>query len=518
MNSSIQELAQLMQERQKHRETPYVLLLGSSLSLTPSVRRYFAGTEEWETFWKKMERTAPTSRKALLKEPLDALGLEPGYQAIARLAETGYFDLVLTLNVDDALDDAVRPLPAYQSVLLIYDGSNAAQIVKALSRDTPRVKVVKLRGDINAQALPLTVTGTFEFPNDLARCVSEWLKRDTILVGDIPYDIDVQRCITQSDSALWCILPAEPVGDSFIIRVKRVRPFGEIITGMDAEFNAFFTALAEKVLEEKVKEGDQIEVYERSAISLAKCLPGDGQLLGDSDYREIEAEIAKEMREPDERLPSGEQPSLLVDSDYEKIEKDITEEMRKEVEASQEQTTVAMKELESIGDSDYREIEAEIVKEMREPDGRSLSCEQPIPPGYSHFERIAEEGSAPLISPDGLWGLLSHYPMAWFAIGVAIVVIITVLFFEPLFCVLEFRLTDATVALIALLALGVAGITFRIAPPQIDKVLQCLYGGVAVTLIIVVIAMRFLPPPSQESCFPTRVLTPTVAPAPTYTR
>jgi hypothetical protein len=248
MNPSIQKLAQLMQERQEQGEIPYVLLLGSSLSLTPAVRYAFAGTEDWEAFWKEMQCRAPTERKALLKKPLDALGLEPGYQAMAQLAEAGYFNLILTLNVDDAIDDAVRPLPADQSTLQIYDGSNTAQVIATLSRTRPRLKVVKLRGDINAQALPLTDTGQFEFPENLERSVSEWLKHDMILVGDIPYDTDVQRCIKQSTGALWCILPAEPASDSFMRRVKRVRPSGEIITGAEAGFNAFFTGLAERLL------------------------------------------------------------------------------------------------------------------------------------------------------------------------------------------------------------------------------------------------------------------------------
>jgi len=255
MNPFIEKLAQLMQVRQELGEPPYVLLLGSSLSLTPAVRRAFARTEDWETFWKEMQRASPTERKALLKKPLDVLGLERGYQAMAQLAGAGYFHLILTLNVDDAIDDVVRPLPADQSVLLIYDGNNTAQIVETLSRVTPRLKVVKLRGDINAQALPLTDTGQFEFPNDLEQTISEWLERDAILVGDIPYDTDVQRCIRRSSGALWCVLPNEPASEGFIKRVKRVRPSGEIITGAEVEFNAFFTTLAER-LEFKGPVGD----------------------------------------------------------------------------------------------------------------------------------------------------------------------------------------------------------------------------------------------------------------------
>jgi hypothetical protein len=156
-----------------------------------------------------------------------------------------------------------------------------------------------------------------------------------------------------------------------------------------------------------------------------------------------------------------------------------------------------------LGDSDYREIAEEIAEEMKES---AESARHKLP--------------APLLLPSlsDLWDQLSRKPIAWLAIGVVVVVIITVLFFDPLRCVLEFRLTEATVALITLLAFGVASMTFSIAPPQTDKVLKNLYGGFAVTLIIVVIAMKCLPPPSEEGCgFATRVATLTVAPTPTYT-
>jgi hypothetical protein len=155
-----------------------------------------------------------------------------------------------------------------------------------------------------------------------------------------------------------------------------------------------------------------------------------------------------------------------------------------------------------LGDSDYREIAEEIAEEMKE------SAESP---------RHKLSALPPLPSLSDLWDLLSRYSIAWFAIGAVFVVIITFLFFEPLRCILEFRLTEATVALITLLAFGVASMTFSIAPPQTDKVLKNLYGGFAVTLIIVVIAMKCLPPLSEKGCFPARLPSLTATPTPTCT-
>jgi hypothetical protein len=250
MKPSIQTLMQLMRDRKEQETFPYVLLLGSSLSLTPAVRSSLSGAEDWETFWKEMDRRSPTERRAWLKRPLDELGLEPGYQAMARLAEAGYFNLILTLNVDDTIDNALKTrLSASEYHIWVRGQVSNHEIVAALDLPTPRLKVFKLRGDINIGALSLTDTEQFEFPGDLGQSVSELLERDTILVGEIfSHDTDVQRCIKKSNSALWCILPDEPSHDSFIGRTKRSRSYVEIITGPDAEFNMFFTALAESLL------------------------------------------------------------------------------------------------------------------------------------------------------------------------------------------------------------------------------------------------------------------------------
>ena len=52
--------------------------------------------------------------------------------------------------------------------------------------------------------------------------------------------------------------------------------------------------------------------------------------LDDFDYREIAEEIAEEMKEPGERLLSGEQPGPLGDSDYREIAEEIAEETKGE--------------------------------------------------------------------------------------------------------------------------------------------------------------------------------------------
>jgi len=86
--------------------------------------------------------------------------------------------------------------------------------------------------------------------------------------------------------------------------------------------------------------------------------------------------------------------------------------------------------------------------------------------------------------------LLSLPLAAWGVLGFGVTVLITFLFSQPLRCVLEFRMTEATVALIGLLAAGAGMVFSKIAPQRIREALQGFYGGLAVTLLVVVAARR----------------------------
>jgi AAA+ ATPase superfamily predicted ATPase len=239
------QLAHLIRTRHETNAQPYLLLLGSSLSLTPEVRRAVCESDDWEAFWTTMQRRSTAECRALMASPLAGLNLAPGYRCLAELAQAGYFNIILTANIDDALDNALRILPPSKCKVLCYGQTSAQEITTALSQTVPRIKATKLRGDVNAYKLPLTPGGQFEFPAELEEAVERLLSQDTVLVGDIPYDTDIQRCIRRGDGALWVVVPEEPQPGSFLYNAKQARPKGEVITGPGAEFGPFFRALVE---------------------------------------------------------------------------------------------------------------------------------------------------------------------------------------------------------------------------------------------------------------------------------
>ena len=243
---AIRQLANLIRALHEAGERPCILLLGSSLSLTPEIRHAVCESYDWETFWALMEVCSFTERRALMVSLLAGLNLAPGYRCLAELVQVGYFDIILTANVDDALDNALRILPAHECTVLCHGQISAQEIAAALSRRAPRVKAIKLRGDINAYKLPLTPEGQFEFSKELEEAVERLLSQDTIVVGDISHDTDIQRCIREGEGALWIVAPEAPRPGSFLYNATQSRP-GKVISGPEAEFVSFFSALAREL-------------------------------------------------------------------------------------------------------------------------------------------------------------------------------------------------------------------------------------------------------------------------------
>jgi hypothetical protein len=76
--------------------------------------------------------------------------LAKGYRALTRLLAAVYPEVVFTLKVDDTLDDELRALKADEYQIRVYSEVTNAELVAALEYRSPRVKVLKLRGDISS--------------------------------------------------------------------------------------------------------------------------------------------------------------------------------------------------------------------------------------------------------------------------------------------------------------------------------------------------------------------------------
>jgi len=110
---------------------------------------------------------------------------------------------------------------------------------------------------------------------------------------------------------------------------------------------------------------EDLAVIVREIAGIIEKTDNSPNAITTSSYREIAEEIAEVMKEPDERLLTGEQSGPLDDSDYREIAEEIAEVMKEP-----DERLLSSEQPRPLGDSDYREIADGIAEETKERDER----------------------------------------------------------------------------------------------------------------------------------------------------
>jgi len=242
----IKRLANLMRQRKAAGEPSYVLVLGAGATLSSGCRAMSAvvqavvGHYDLKQFFEIMDNLSETERytrlQAFFQEPYPS----SGYRRLAELAKVGYFDVILSSNFDFLLENAFTEvgLKAEDVEVLINGRESEDYILKALERRTPRVKLLKLHGDLKARNMAFTPKEIFEFGQKVENVLVKYLNGDVVIIGHEMRDDDINRCIRKDGGAIWYVHPEEPTVDSFIWRAMQVRP-STVISGEPAQFDNF---------------------------------------------------------------------------------------------------------------------------------------------------------------------------------------------------------------------------------------------------------------------------------------
>lgn len=276
---SVTPLVNLMRARLQGEESPYVLVLGEGASLgsvrasmaqvvgdivmdvsSPSMR-FLSWGEKLQRFFEIVHGLSATERYSLLKRYYEGLEPSVGYMSLARLIRAGYFDTVFTTNLDNMLEEALRrthvPFADYR-ILVVEDEYSVPVVFEALKHRTPRVKIVKLHGDINARKFVFTPKEIFALCNAYERPLAEYLRGDVILVGHEVRDEDVTLCFGRDGGSLWYVHQDKPSLDLVINRMPRLARFAQqLICGDNGHFDRFFSLLGRELLGEEVKQTDE---------------------------------------------------------------------------------------------------------------------------------------------------------------------------------------------------------------------------------------------------------------------
>jgi hypothetical protein len=221
-------IVNLLKARLESGETPYTLVLGESASvnlgcspiiqvvqlISSNATSGFAKFSPWDNkvtyFFDFLQNLSPTERYTILRKYYENLTPSIGYVSLAKLIKLGYFELVLTTNIDTMLEDALRSQEFTDFQTVVIDDEMTTEKLETLLRArTPKVKIIKLHGDIHARKFVFTPKEILTNINAVEKLLSQILIEDTIIVGHSSRDEDLTRCIGTDGGSLWYVNPSK---------------------------------------------------------------------------------------------------------------------------------------------------------------------------------------------------------------------------------------------------------------------------------------------------------------------
>jgi len=245
-------LAELMRSRRESGEPPYVLVLGSGTSVTLGcsamrhVVKAIAGSDDLERFYETLNGLSPLERYVILKKHFAQAGVSPGYRRLAELVKKGFFAVIFTTNVDPFLEDSLTDskLRADDFEVLICGEQSSTGILDALERAQPRIKIVKLHGDVPSRSFAFTPSEISLRGSEGERVLRRYLGRDLLIVGHGVRDYDVNRAIEREGGSIWYVGERAPSMDNPIYQAMKARGTPtNVISGEFGLLDRFFEAL-----------------------------------------------------------------------------------------------------------------------------------------------------------------------------------------------------------------------------------------------------------------------------------
>jgi hypothetical protein len=215
---SLVDLITDLRQRRIAGEAPPVLFLGAGASVEagigamPEVYQLF-GVPDFDTFAKRIETYTQDERYRNLYQFLqtrDPSKVTLGYAALAALCAAAYFDLVLTTNFDPLMDDALAAAQLWRKdyLLLVNTVIRNDWLARLLPERQPRVKVIKLHGDLFHRAMAWTVKEMDSFLDQITPVLAQAIKgRDVLVVGHSLRDRRIRELIVKNARTIWYTHP-----------------------------------------------------------------------------------------------------------------------------------------------------------------------------------------------------------------------------------------------------------------------------------------------------------------------
>jgi hypothetical protein len=204
----------LLTRRRGTSDPPPILLLGAGASVDagigamPELYKQFR-VRDFAEFERRIGELNDRERYRQLHEFLQTREpaiVTPGYRALALLCANYFFDVVFTTNLDPLLDDALASVNMRRrDYLLLVNGIIRPDRLRTLLlAPQPRVKVLKLHGDLFHRFMAWTNPEMRSFLDEIEASLFEFVRnRDVLVVGHSLRDDSIRKLAFASEGAVW---------------------------------------------------------------------------------------------------------------------------------------------------------------------------------------------------------------------------------------------------------------------------------------------------------------------------
>gem|GEM_PF-1476552 len=283
MSDLIASLAANIVERKRAGAEPYVLFLGAGASISSGCSSMVAlvddvlqerdttGFASWKAeidgiaslpeqyraaVWNEIAKRKrqrffelwgaldPETRFAILQRHL-AVPATPadGYHDLAQMIKAGYFRLALTTNLDNLLEHALEHAgwyPAQHFVVVANRRDKPEEVRYQIEHAHVPFTLVKLHGTLESpSSYAFTQPEIFDFEQSIKPTLAQVIRQSLLVVGHSMQDRDIDVLFEEVGGEIHYVNPHAPEPESPITRIMSVRRQGGLISGADAQFDAF---------------------------------------------------------------------------------------------------------------------------------------------------------------------------------------------------------------------------------------------------------------------------------------
>jgi hypothetical protein len=263
-------LAESLQARKQQGKPSYIVLLTSTITLTPEVLIAICRSAyvDWQSFCDYIGGRGSEDQVSLLSGQLDTSENQERFASLARLIQAGYFTTIFTTSPDSALEQA---LSSSQLDVLVVDKDSDSYIASKLDKLDTRagIHIIKLHGSLRHGVLSQDYPNFFEIRDPLHKKVKRYLNQDLLVIGSIERENDILPLLKNNRSSIYYTLPDTQPPQDGIIRVMNARRLNLdsfLISGQYGQFETFCSTL-ESLLSTSASPVEQKPVLSRQPAS-----------------------------------------------------------------------------------------------------------------------------------------------------------------------------------------------------------------------------------------------------------